>query len=47
MEPEERPLRRIYRQIYSFLDREMSMTLVCWIIIFLTVAVLKLFGFIH
>jgi hypothetical protein len=47
MEPEETPLRRICWQIYSFLDREMSMTLVWWINIFLTITVLKLLGLIH
>jgi hypothetical protein len=46
MEPEETILHRIDKQIRSFIDREMSFTLVFWIAVFLIAAVMKLFGFI-
>jgi hypothetical protein len=47
MELEETILDRVCNQIRSFIEREMSITMVFWMTIFLTVAALKLFRFIH
>ena len=47
MEAEDSPFNKVRKQVYSFLDREMSITLIVWIITFLITAVLKVFDFIH
>ncbi len=37
-------VKKIYMKIRSFLEREMTVTLLAWLIILLVVAVIKIFG---
>jgi hypothetical protein len=47
MKPEDSSFHKVGKQIYSFIDREMSITLAFWIAVFLIVGILDIMGFIH
>jgi hypothetical protein len=44
MKPEDSSFHKVGKQIYSFIDREMSITLVFWIAVFLIVGILDILG---
>jgi hypothetical protein len=47
MEAKDSSFNKVGKQIYSFIDREMSITLEFWIAVFLIVSILDILGFIH